>query len=157
MSQIKRFFGIESENISSAEKVVSSLGGFISISLIAYISYQFTGAIGAALIAPSMGATAVLLFAVPHGKLSQPWPLFAGNLVSAWVGVTCFIVIPNVFLAAGLAVGLAIALMHLLRCIHPPGGATAIAAVIGGPVITDRKSTRLNSSHTDISRMPSSA
>lgn len=137
MNQIKHFFGVGPENISTAEKVVSMLGGFISISLIAYISYQFTGAIGAALVAPSMGATAVLLFAVPHGRLSQPWPLFVGNLVSACVGVTCFIIVPNVFLAAGLAVGLAIAFMHILRCIHPPGGATAIAAVIGGPVITD--------------------
>ncbi len=137
MNQIKHFFGIESEHISTAEKVVSTLGGFVSIVLIAYISYQFTGATGAALIAPSMGATAVLLFAVPHGKLSQPWSLFSGHLVSAGIGVTCFLIVPNIFLATGLAVGLAIAVMHVLRCIHPPGGATAIAAVIGGPVITD--------------------
>jgi len=109
---------LESKNISTAEKVVSALGSFISISLVSFISFQFTDAIGAALIAPSMGATAVLLFAVPHGRLSQPWPLFAGNLVSACVGVTCYIFVPNVFLAAGLAVGL----MHLLKCIHPPGG-----------------------------------
>jgi len=135
--QLKHFFGLESKNISAAEKVVSALGSFISISLVSFISFQFTDAIGAALIAPSMGATAVLLFAVPHGRLSQPWPLFAGNLVSACVGVTCYIFVPNVFLAAGLAVGLAVGLMHLLKCIHPPGGATAIAAVIGGTAIND--------------------
>lgn len=35
-------------------------------------------------------------------------------------------------LSAPLAVGLAIGAMHYLRCIHPPGGATALTAVAGG-------------------------
>ena len=78
-----------------------------------------------------MGASAVLVFAVPHGKLSQPWALFGGHLSSACVGVACYMLIPNLFVAAGLAVGLAIGAMHVLRCIHPPGGATALVAVVG--------------------------
>ena len=78
-----------------------------------------------------MGASAVLVFAVPHGKLSQPWALFGGHLSSAFVGVACYMLIPNLFVAAGLAVGLAIGAMHVLRCIHPPGGATALVAVVG--------------------------
>jgi len=135
--QFKHFFGLEPENISRAEKLVSSLGGFLSISLVAYISFQSTGAIGAAMIVPSMGAAAVLLFAVPHGRLSQPWPLIGGNLISALVGVSCYKIVPDIFIAAGLAVGLAIGLMHIFRCVHPPGGATALAAVIGGPAIND--------------------
>lgn len=135
--KIKRFFGLETENISVAEKIASVSGGFVSIFLVSYVSFQFTGAIGAALIAPSLGATAVLLFAVPHGRLSQPWSLFAGHLLSACIGVSCFQFIPNMFLAAGMAVGLAIGAMHVFRCIHPPGGATAIAAVIGGTAIND--------------------
>ena len=133
--RIQRFFAIEPDTVSTAEKLVSTLGGFTGIFLIAFISYQFTGASGAALIVPSMGASAVLLFAVPHGRLSQPWALFGGHLISAVVGVTCYQLVPDTFLAAGLAVGLAIGAMHLLGCIHPPGGATALAAVIGGPAI----------------------
>ena len=135
---LKRFFyfmAIEPESISNAEKMVSSLGAFLGITIIAVISYQVTGASGAALIVPSMGASAVLVFAVPHGKLSQPWALIGGHLVSAVVGVACYKYVPNTFLAAGLAVGLAIAGMHILSCIHPPGGATALAAVIGGNAI----------------------
>lgn len=135
LQRIQRFMAIEFDSVSGAEKLVATLGGMVGISLITVISYQFTGASGAALIVPSMGASAVLVFAVPHGKLSQPWPLFGGNLVSAVVGVSCFILVPDPFLAAGLAVGLAIGAMHLLGCIHPPGGATALAAVIGGPAI----------------------
>jgi CBS-domain-containing membrane protein len=133
----QRFFGIERETVTGAEKLVSAVGGLLGIFLIAYISYQVTGASGAALIVPSMGASAVLVFAVPHGRLSQPWPLLGGNLVSALVGVTCYKLVPDPFLAAGLAVGGAIGVMHLLGCIHPPGGATALAAIIGGPAIHD--------------------
>lgn len=135
LMQVKRFMAIEIDSVSTAEKLVATLGGMVGISLIAYISFQVTGASGAALIVPSMGASAVLVFAVPHGKLSQPWALIGGNLVSAVVGVTCYQLVPDLFLAAGMAVGLAIGAMHVLGCIHPPGGATALAAVIGGPAI----------------------
>lgn len=122
--------GIDS-SVSNAEKLASTLGGFVGIFLIAWISFQFTGVTGAALIVPSMGASAVLVFAVPHGKLSQPWALIGGQMCSAFVGVSCYLLIPEMFLAAGLAVGLAIGVMHILRCVHPPGGATALVAVVG--------------------------
>jgi len=135
LKEIRLFLAIEPDSVSIAEKLVASLGGLIGITLISMISFQVTGASGAALIVPSMGASAVLVFAVPHGKLSQPWALIGGNLISAVVGVTCYKLVPDIFLAAGLAVGLAIGMMHLLSCIHPPGGATALAAVIGGPAI----------------------
>lgn len=84
----------------------------------------------------SMGASAVLLFAVPHGQLSQPWPVLAGHGISALVGVTCARLIGDVPLAAALSVAGAIGLMHQFKCIHPPGGATALTAVIGGPGVT---------------------
>jgi len=131
------FLGIDSSNVSHTEKLIAGIGGFLGIFFISIISFQFVGAEGAAFIVPSMGASAVLVFAVPHGKLSQPWSLFGGHLVSAAIGVACYQNVPNVFLAAGIAVGLSITFMHILKCIHPPGGATALAAVIGGPAIQD--------------------
>jgi CBS-domain-containing membrane protein len=135
IKSLQQFLGIEPERVSYTEKFVSALGGFLGILLIAVITYQTTGVDGAVIIVPSMGASAVLLFAVPHGKLSQPWALFGGHIVSALIGVICLKLVGDTFLAASLAVGLAIACMHLLNCIHPPGGATALAAVIGGPAI----------------------
>lgn len=87
------------------------------------------------LMVASMGASSVLLFAVPLGKLSQPWNLLTGHLVSAAVGVACARWIQNPALAAPLAVGLAITAMYYTHSIHPPGGATALMAVIGGPGI----------------------
>lgn len=86
------------------------------------------------LIAP-MGASAVLLFAVPASPLAQPWSIIGGNLVAAVIGVTCAKLIGTPLLAAALAASLAIAAMFMLRCLHPPSGAVALTAVLGGPAI----------------------
>jgi CBS-domain-containing membrane protein len=121
--------------VSHTEKLISALGGFIAIFCILTISRWSVGADGAALIVASMGASAVLLFAVPHGLLSQPWPVFGGHILSAVVGVTCARFIPNEVLAASVAVGAAIGVMYYARCTHPPGGATALSAVVGGQAV----------------------
>lgn len=86
------------------------------------------------LVAP-MGASAVLLFAVPASPLAQPWSIIGGNLVSATIGVTCASTIADPTLAAALAVALSICGMFALRCVHPPSGAVALTAVLGGPAI----------------------
>ena len=86
------------------------------------------------LVAP-MGASAVLIYAVPASPLAQPWAVLAGNTVSALIGIACARYIPDPALAGALAVGLAIAAMFRLRCLHPPGGATALFVVLAG--ITD--------------------
>nr|WP_245549206.1 HPP family protein [Noviherbaspirillum massiliense] len=86
------------------------------------------------LIAP-IGASAVLLFAVPTSPLAQPWSIIGGNMVSAAVGVTCASLIHDPSFAAAAAVACAIAAMFALRCLHPPGGAIALSAVLGGPAI----------------------
>jgi len=127
--------GLETTRVSHQERLASIVGGFVSIFMILLLSRYFVGGNAALLIVASMGASAVLLFAVPHGRLSQPWPVLGGHLVSAMVGVTCALLIPDPMLAAALAVGLAIGAMHYLRCIHPPGGATALTAVVGGASI----------------------
>jgi CBS domain-containing membrane protein len=80
----------------------------------------------------SMGASAVLLFAIPTSTLSSPWAFAGGHLVSVTVGITCARWLPNVPLAAAATVCLAILAMFYLRCLHPPGGAAALMAVLGG-------------------------
>ncbi len=86
---------------------------------------------------PPMGASAVLLFAVPSSPLAQPWSILGGNVVAALVGVTAAAFIPHLYLAAAAAAGIAIALMMTFRCLHPPSGAIALTAVLGGPAIRD--------------------
>jgi CBS domain-containing membrane protein len=90
---------------------------------------------GMAFLVAPMGASSVLLFGVPASPLAQPWSVFGGNVVSAIVGVTCALAIPDPMLAAPLAGGFAIVCMFLLRCLHPPGGAVALTAVLAGPAV----------------------
>jgi CBS domain-containing membrane protein len=82
-----------------------------------------------------MGASAVLLFAVPASPLAQPWSLMGGNLLSAVIGVACAKMFNEPVIAASLAVSLAIGAMFAMRCIHPPSGAVALTAVLGGPAV----------------------
>ena len=81
------------------------------------------------LVAP-IGASAVLVFALPASPLAQPWPVVAGNTLSAFIGLVVGLFVPEQALAGALAVGLAIAAMFLARCLHPPGGAVALLVVL---------------------------
>lgn len=84
----------------------------------------------------SFGASAVLVYGLPRAELAQPRNVLGGHVVSAIVGVTAYdLVRGQQSLAAALAVASAIAAMHLTRTLHPPGGATALIAVIGGPTV----------------------
>jgi hypothetical protein len=134
LQRVRALVGIELTPRGHFERVYSGVSAFVGIGLVWLVS---TAAVGESvpLIVASMGASAVLLFAVPHGALSQPWPLIGGHVLSALVGVTCQRVVADPAVAAPLAVGLAIAVMYYARCVHPPGGATALTAVIGGPVV----------------------
>lgn len=116
------------------ERVYGALGAFIGLACTEGISHQALGGLNPWFIAP-MGASAVLLFAVPASPLAQPWSIIGGNLVSALIGVSCALLIDDKGLAAGLAVALSISAMFALRCLHPPSGAVALTAVLGGPTV----------------------
>jgi CBS-domain-containing membrane protein len=127
-----RLLGVAPDATGHGEKLVAATGALVAIAATMATSLHVVGAPGGALLVASMGASAVLLFAVPHGALSQPWALIGGHLVSALIGVSCAMLVSDPYVAGPLAVALAIFAMHHLRCIHPPGGATALAAVVGG-------------------------
>ncbi|GMQ99433.1 MAG: hypothetical protein BMS9Abin18_0251 [Zetaproteobacteria bacterium] len=112
--------------------VLATASAFICLSLIVLVCRYFLPGIGAPVLAASMGAAAVLMFAAPTSPMARNWSFVAGNLVSALIGVTVFQWAGDAFWAGALAVAASIFVMHFLRCQHPPGGATALVAVIGG-------------------------
>lgn len=119
--------------------VWSSIGAFLGILLIAYLEeiVDSHDKISLFLIG-SFGATAVLIYGAPLAEFSQPRNLIGGHVLSALVGVTIALIFKeNIILASALAVSSAIAVMHLTRTLHPPGGATALIAVIGGERVQD--------------------
>ncbi len=132
MGAVRRFAGIGANSTDHLEKWVSGAGGLAGILGVVLVSQTCLGFSGGAALVASMGASAVLLFAVPHGPLSQPWAVLGGHLISAVVGVACTRLGLDFIPTAALAVALAISAMYYLRCIHPPGGATALSAVAGG-------------------------
>ncbi len=118
------------------ERLVASVGALAGIALTGLVStLLFPDAAAWPLIVGPIGASAVLIFAVPASPLAQPWPIIGGNTISALVGVTVALLVHEPVLAIGLAVSLAIVVMSLTRSLHPPGGATALIAVIGGPSV----------------------
>lgn len=120
------------------DRVVAAFGALICLGLSALLCAQFSFAPRdlPALVAP-FGASAVLLFGVPASPLAQPWSILGGNVVSALVGVLVALALGHGPLAIGAAVGLAILAMSFLRCLHPPGGAVAMTAVMGGQAVWD--------------------
>lgn len=108
--------------------------GLALAGLIAHLVMRHETQLTMMFVAP-MGASAVLIFAVPASPLAQPWPIIGGSTISALVGIGVSHWYPEPILGGAIAVGLAIAVMSLCRCLHPPGGAMALFGVIGGPVV----------------------
>lgn len=105
MTKWRRWLGIELDEVSAKEKAVSAAGGFVAIAALMLITREALDLRGASMVIASMGASAVLLFAVPHGQLSQPWPVVGGHVTSALIGVVAARSIGSVELAAAVAVG----------------------------------------------------
>ncbi len=113
-----------------AEKIRAGLAAMAGILLMG-LALHFLPGIGFPLVMlASSAAAAVLLFAVPHSPMAQPWPVVGGSMISGMVGWACSMYIPDPVMAAGIAVGMAVFLMHMSHCLHPPGGATALIMVL---------------------------
>lgn len=117
---------------------VSLFQATLSISVLAFLDMGMTiSAEDFMFLVGSFGATAVLLYSAHGSPLAQPRNVMGGHFVSSLAGVTVYKVIGNVpYLSAGLAVGLAIFCMERTNTLHPPGGATALVAIVGGEAVT---------------------
>lgn len=136
MTFLQRFLP-QSSPTSHGERLRAGVGAFLGIALTGLVSTACLGLTnGLPLLVAPMGASAVLLFGVPASPLAQPWSIIGGNLVAALIGVTASHWFASPLVAASIAVGCALLVMSLLRCVHPPSGAVALTAVLGGPHIT---------------------
>lgn len=118
--------------VHMSEIVWAWIGAFLGIGSIALLNSRMARVSDQALIIGSFGASAVLIYGAIKSPLAQPRNLMGGHILSAVIGVACWKLLGHVpWLAAPAAVATAIAAMHLTKTLHPPGGATALIAVIG--------------------------
>jgi CBS-domain-containing membrane protein len=118
--------------VSNQEVFWSWIGAFLGIGLVGWVNQAFFSGTDLTLTIGSLGASAVLLYGAVRSPLAQPRNLLGGHVISALVGVTSWkLLSADPWLAQAVAVATAVALMHLTKTLHPPGGATALIAVVG--------------------------
>lgn len=118
--------------VDGRERLRVAAGAFLGILVTAVLCHMVGLGTQATWIVAPMGASAVLVFGAPSNPMAQPWAVIGGNVGSALVGVACVNLGGPPALSAALAVGAAIGLMFLLRCVHPPGGASALLMTLTG-------------------------
>lgn len=122
--------------VSLAEIGWSWVGAFLGIAAVASLNYKILENSDLVLIIGSFGASAVLIYGAIKSPLAQPRNLLGGHIFSAVIGVACYQLLgSHMWLASSVAVATAIAIMHVTKTLHPPGGATALIAVIGSAKI----------------------
>ena len=118
-------------NIDGRERLRFIAGAVLGVLITAVLSRWWAGdSPSVPWMVASMGASAVLVFGMPSSPLAQPWPVLGGSTLSALVGALCAALVPDPVFAGALAVGLAVALMVPLRCLHPPGASMALYVVL---------------------------
>jgi CBS domain-containing membrane protein len=134
--RVGRYIVYKETLVDFKEHLWSFLGSFAGIGLIAFLQSKLLTPNDNLFLIGSFGASSVLIYGAIQSPLAQPKNLVGGHVVSALVGVTCHLLLPDImWLAAPLAVSCAIVLMQITKTLHPPGGATALIAVIGSEKI----------------------
>lgn len=119
--------------VGAGELAWSWLGSAIGIGICGFLSSAYFEPKDLSLLIGSFGASAVLVYSAVKSPLAQPRNLVGGHVLSGLVGVACYQLFGDtIWIAAAMAVSLAIVAMLATKTLHPPGGATALIAVIGG-------------------------
>lgn len=105
---------------------ISSLGAFLGIMTVAVLALVYH----MPMLVASFGASAVLIYGVPDAPLSQPRNVIFGHLISAVIGVSVYWLFGLTWWSVSLGTALALVVMILTKTTHPPGGATAMVAIL---------------------------
>lgn len=130
--RVSKYIVYKETLVDAKEHFWSFVGASIGIGLIAFFQNSLSTNGENLFLIGSFGASSVLVYGAIQSPLAQPRNVIGGHVISALVGVTVYQVLPNIiWLTAPLAVSLSIVLMQMTKTLHPPGGATALIAVIG--------------------------
>ena len=127
------YLGGDQPFVPWVERIRAIFGAFIGLMLVLTIAKYLGETVGIdEWLMASLGASALLVFALPQSPLAQPWAVIGGNTLSALVGISCaHLTDLPITVALALAASLSILGMFILRCLHPPAAAVALIAVLG--------------------------
>jgi CBS domain-containing membrane protein len=135
-ARIARYVIYKETLVDYREHFWTFIGAFVGIGLVGFLHSKYITANDNLFLIGSFGASSVLIYGVINSPLAQPRNLIGGHVFSAIVGVTAHLLVPQeTWFAAALAVSASIVLMQITKTLHPPGGATALIAVIGSEKI----------------------
>ena len=126
------YLGGDQPHVAWVERIRSVFGALVGLMLVLTIA-KYLGELSGLddWLMASLGASALLVFALPQSPMAQPWAVIAGNTLSALVGISIIHLVNEPLLAMPLAASLSILGMFILRCLHPPAAAVAMIVVLG--------------------------
>lgn len=127
-----QLFATDPVNLSVKGKILAVIACFSAIFITATLTQVLAPTPAAPVLIASMGASAIILFIIPNSPLAQPWAFAGGQMIAALAGISSALLIPDVIMAATVAVASSVFLMLFLRCLHPPAAATALTPVLAG-------------------------
>lgn len=128
----KKFKGqdkrIPGRSSNLVDTVIMLLGTFLGISLLSILAFIYK----MPLLAAPFGASAVLVYGAPNNNFSQPRNVILGHTYSAIIGVVVFKLFGLCWWSTTIGISVALLVMLVTKTTHPPGGATALLAILGG-------------------------
>jgi CBS-domain-containing membrane protein len=102
------------------------LGSSVAISLALWATNVLSP-----LMLASLGGTALFLFVMTTAPAAQPRAVFGAHLISALIGIIAYQLFGDAFWVYVLAVVVTIAVLLIVRCVHPPAGANPLIMIHG--------------------------
>ena len=109
---------------------VEILASALTIGFLLYVNEQLLNHVHEPMFIAPLGASIAILFIVPGMSWGRTWAVIGGQVLPSAVTLGIVYLLPNAdILASMLAVALGLTVMHLCKCMHPPGVATALLIV----------------------------
>ncbi|WP_089139488.1 HPP family protein [Vibrio rumoiensis] len=116
--------------IPLTERIKVALTAFLAIFIVVLVSQHIQDQDAMLVLLGSMGASSVILFALPSSPLAKPWPFLVGHSISAVIGFALTFFISDLALLAATTTACVLMVMYILECMHPPAAATALVPVL---------------------------
>ena len=132
MKLIKKFVGKQEKPPARSDLkkiLISALAVGLVIAGLTYVDRE----IGTLVLLGTFGATCFIVFVYPDSPFAQPRNVLGAHIIGATMGLLCLKFIGPQWWSLGIAVGLTVLFMKLLRVVHPPATSNSIVVFLTNP------------------------